>query len=449
MEHHDLARFDLAAWAAAFDPTADDLALSRTALVDTVAVAVAARAHPVLRSATALSEAGQWGVACHVLDFDDLHVESTTHISAVCVPAALASGGDAHAYLGGAEVMARLGTMLGWASYRAGWHTTCTAGALAAAVAAEVALGLGTSQLGHRAGAGRPCCWWRSTHLRRRRQVASSRLRGRGGSARRAARRCWGQRRHDRRRCVARFARSLLGGTPTRDFARTPSVPGGLAAKLHPCCYAMQRPIAAVSGLAEDLQVADVKRVLVRTPEGSVTPLIHHRPTTSLEAKFSLEYAVAVSLLRPYPGIDAFTDAIVTDPNLHHLLQRVEVELTPGGQGLLDGVFEVEAQTQDATRRATCALPPVPLGDRRPTPNFAQGQRVAQRNGCAGRRQRLAERGGSPARALRPTQSRMPRSSPGARLPDLRQGARIRFGLNTSCLIKPLTWHTQHSPRII
>lgn len=186
----------------------------------------------------------------------------------------------------------------------------------------------------------------------------------------------------------------LLGGTPTRDFARTPSVPGGLAAKLHPCCYAMQRPIAAVSGLAGDLQVADVKRVLVRTPEGSVTPLIHHRPTTSLEAKFSLEYAVAVSLLRPYPGIDAFTDAIVTDPNLHHLLQRVEVELTPGGQGLLDGVFEVEAQTQDATRRATCALPPGAPGrpptdaELRARPTSGSAERLCRSATATGRARR-------------------------------------------------------------
>ena len=38
----------------------------------------------------------------HVLDFDDLHMESTSHVSAVCVPAVLAAGGDAHAYLAGA-----------------------------------------------------------------------------------------------------------------------------------------------------------------------------------------------------------------------------------------------------------------------------------------------------------------------------------------------------------
>src|SRR5487761_1241597 len=67
---------------------------------------------------------------------------TSSHISAVCVPAALAAGGDARAYLAGAGVMARLGVALGWSHYASGWHVTCTAGAPAAAVAAAVALGL-------------------------------------------------------------------------------------------------------------------------------------------------------------------------------------------------------------------------------------------------------------------------------------------------------------------
>ena len=82
-----------------------------------------------------------------MLDFDDLHMESTTHISAVCVPAALATGGGAKAYLAAAGVMARLGTALGWAHYSAGWHATCTAGAPASAAGAAVALGLTTRQI--------------------------------------------------------------------------------------------------------------------------------------------------------------------------------------------------------------------------------------------------------------------------------------------------------------
>ena len=74
---------------------------------------------------------------------------STAHISVVCVPATLATGGDDTAYLAGAGVMARLGTALGWAHYTRGWHVTCTAGAPAAAVAASVALGLTVEQTTH------------------------------------------------------------------------------------------------------------------------------------------------------------------------------------------------------------------------------------------------------------------------------------------------------------
>lgn len=94
-----------------------------------------------------LPDAARWAAMAHVLDFDDLHTDTTTHISVVTVPAVLAVGGDARAYLAGAGVMARLGAMLGWGHYAAGWHATCSAGAPAAAVAAGLALGLDTAGL--------------------------------------------------------------------------------------------------------------------------------------------------------------------------------------------------------------------------------------------------------------------------------------------------------------
>src|SRR5579875_1574741 len=94
-----------------------------------------------------LPDAARWAALGHVLDFDDLHIGSTTHVSVVVVPAVLAAGGGARAYLAGAGVMARLGMMLGWPHYAAGWHATCTAGAPAAAAAAGVALGLPPERL--------------------------------------------------------------------------------------------------------------------------------------------------------------------------------------------------------------------------------------------------------------------------------------------------------------
>jgi 2-methylcitrate dehydratase PrpD len=137
----------LAEWAARLEPDREDLKLAHRSLLDTVAVTLAARDHRVTRLAAELPEGARWAVAGHVLDFDDLHMPSTTHVSVVCVPTALAvselaGGGGARAYLAAAGVMARLGTALGWRHYSAGWHATCTAGAPAAAAGAAVALGL-------------------------------------------------------------------------------------------------------------------------------------------------------------------------------------------------------------------------------------------------------------------------------------------------------------------
>jgi hypothetical protein len=89
----------LAQWAAGFEPTPDDLALAHRSLLDTVAVTLAARDHRVTRLAAPLSDDARWAIAGHVLDFDDLHMPSTAHVSPVCVPIALALGGGPRAYL--------------------------------------------------------------------------------------------------------------------------------------------------------------------------------------------------------------------------------------------------------------------------------------------------------------------------------------------------------------
>src|ERR1019366_5154525 len=139
---------DLARWACDLEPSAADLALAGRSLADTVAVTLAARDHPVARLAATLPEGARWAAAAHIADFADLHMPSTPHISAVCVPPALAAGGGARGYLAGAGVMARLGTALGWPHYSAGWHATCTAGAPASAAGAAIALGLPADQVG-------------------------------------------------------------------------------------------------------------------------------------------------------------------------------------------------------------------------------------------------------------------------------------------------------------
>jgi 2-methylcitrate dehydratase PrpD len=348
--------YDLAEWAHSYKPTASDLELADRALLDTVAVTLAARGDSVVQLASGLTDAARWAAVGHVLDFDDLHMESTTHISVVCVPATLASGGDARAYLAGAGVMARLGVALGWGHYAKGWHITCTSGAPAAAAAASMAMGLSVERtaaamaLAIPAAGGVQRAFGSSAKSLQVGFAAdaglrAARLAAQGATADPQALDDW---------------LSLVGGDPSRIDTGGPAVPGGLAIKIFPCCYALQRPIGAIrEGLPKDIAASEIRAIRVSTPAGTVQPLIHHRPQTGLQGKFSLEYSIAAAVLDHDPGFESFTDAAVQRAAAQRLVELVEIELTPGGEWLLAGQVRVAVELANGARHeASLELPP-------------------------------------------------------------------------------------------
>ncbi len=350
------AAIALAQWAADLEPEPGDLELADRSLLDTVAVALAARHHRVTRLAVCLPEGARWAIAGHVLDFDDLHMPSTTHVSAVCVPTALATGGGPRAYLAAAGVMARLGTALGWPHYSAGWHATCTAGAPASAAGAAVALGLPAEQIAVAMALAVPAAGGVQRAFGTDAKslqvgfaveagIRAANLAAAGADADPAAVDAW---------------LGLVGGDPAAVDTAGPAVPNGLAVKLYPCCYALQRPISAISELAgPGLDPAMIRRIVLRTPEATVVPLIHHRPQSGLQGKFSLEYAAAAALLDAYPGFGSFTDAAVRREAARRLVGLVETKLDPGGSWLLDGQLEAEIRLGDgAVLRASQQFPP-------------------------------------------------------------------------------------------
>jgi 2-methylcitrate dehydratase PrpD len=384
----------LARWAADLQPSQDDLELADRSLLDTVAVTLAARDHRVTRLAARLAEGARWAVAGHVLDFDDLHMPSTTHVSVVCVPTALAvsepaGNGGARAYLAAAGVMARLGTALGWPHYSAGWHATCTAGAPAAAAGAAVALGLPAERIAAAMALAMPAAGGVQRAFGTDAKslqvgfavdagIRAARLAAAGAQADPAALDVW---------------LGLVGGDQAAVDPSGPAVPNGLAIKLYPCCYALQRPISALSELASGglgrvvppgagralaVDPAAVRRIVLRTPEATVVPLIHHRPGTGLEGKFSLEYAAAAALLDAYPGFGSFTDEAVRRDQARRLVSLVETKLDPGGDWLLDGELEAEIHTADGTVLRTRQQYPPGSPARPPAPD----QLAAKLAGC-------------------------------------------------------------------
>jgi 2-methylcitrate dehydratase PrpD len=366
----------LAEWALALSPHDEDRALADRALLDTVAVGVVAREHHVLRVGASLTDAGKWAAACHVIDFDDLHMPSTAHISTVCVPVALATGGGSAAYLAGAGVMARVGAALGWRHYSSGWHATTTSGALGAAVTAAVALGLDADQTARAMALAVPAAGGvqrafgtdaksLQIGLAADAGIRAAELAAAGATADLSAVDVWMR---------------LVGGGPEALRLEGPAVPGGLAIKMYPACYALQRPISAIrSALGAvarpRLDPATVRRVSVRTPAASVQPLIHHRPQDGLQGKFSLEYAVATALLDERQGFEAFSDEAVRRPEAQRLVALVETTLDDHGDSLLSGQVDIEVYTDDGVVTGSLQYPPG--SPQRPPSETELAQKVA------------------------------------------------------------------------
>jgi 2-methylcitrate dehydratase PrpD len=72
-----------------------------------------------------------------------------------------------------------------------------------------------------------------------------------------------------------------------------------------------------------------VRRVRVGTNQNMPNALIHHRPTTELQAKFSMEFCMAILLLERKAGLAEFTNAVVNRPDVQAMIERVEFSMHP------------------------------------------------------------------------------------------------------------------------
>src|SRR5205807_2014924 len=84
----------------------------------------------------------------------------------------------------------------------------------------------------------------------------------------------------------------------------------------------MTKPFQA-GHAAESIQAAQVEKVDVGANHNMTTTLLHHQPKTGLEAKFSMEFCLAILLLRGKAGLGEFTDQIVQSAEVHDMIRRV------------------------------------------------------------------------------------------------------------------------------
>ena len=130
----------------------------------------------------------------------------------------------------------------------------------------------------------------------------------------------------------------------------------GLSVKKYPCCFATHRAADGVLDLRFEngIGAGEVSSVRVTVPVGLMAPLIHRRPRTGLQAKFSLEYVVAAGLVDGAVTLASFTDRMVQRPEITELCERVEItedgSIETQSNPIEDGHVDVELTLRDGRR---------------------------------------------------------------------------------------------------
>jgi 2-methylcitrate dehydratase PrpD len=283
------------------------------------------------------------GVAAHVLDYDDVSLDG--HPSAVLVPAILAqaeasgtSGAEMlTAYVAGYEVWAELFRREDGHLHDKGWHPTAVLGAVAAAAACAKLRRLDPAKTATAIAAAASMSaglvsnfgtMTKSFQVGRAAQsgVIAASLADAGFTAS-----------LDAIEHRAGFLTALSpGGKPDRDSPATrlgsewQILHHGLNVKRYPVCYATHRSIDGALALAQkhDLKPADIDSIHVSTGETQMLMLRNHRPQTGLEAKFSMHFAMASSIVARNVGLSELTDEFVRKPEVQALMGRVTCETT-------------------------------------------------------------------------------------------------------------------------
>lgn len=293
------------------------------------------------------------GVLAHSLDYDDTHLPSVLHPSAVVVPAALAAVEQAdadgrsliHAIAVGLETCVRLG-MAGYDAelknstyFEHGQHATSICGAMGGAVAAAVvtgddrtvanALGVAASMASgiieaNRTGGTvkRLHCGWAAHSA-----VTAADLVGHGFTGPPTAI-------EGRFGFFQAWLRGEYDAAAVTDGLGTEwSVPG-IFFKPYPANHFTHAAVDAATALRErGIRIEDVHRFTLGVPAPNLRTIgepieVKRAPETGYMAQFSGPYAVAVGLLGGHglgAGLEDYTDALAHDPVRRQVMAKVDV----------------------------------------------------------------------------------------------------------------------------
>ncbi len=293
------------------------------------------------------------GTGAHTLDYDDYNSSSNgsmAHPTAVLLPAVLAAGelvqasGKAvlTAYIAGTEIEGKIGAGVNPELYRKGWHSTSVLGTLAAALAVGKVIGLDVDGLVRAFGiaasmaGGLRCNFGTMTKPFHAGHAASA-----GVLAALMAERGMSSE-PDVVDTEAGFCKAFIG-EEGYDSSRMIASLGnpwdildpGIHIKQYPCVAAVHPAVDAVLAMRRKSSIApdDVQRIEIGLPPMAIKELLKRYPVTALEAKFSAEFCVSISLLEGKTGLSQFTDSQVVRKDVQELMRKAHAKAHPDLSG--------------------------------------------------------------------------------------------------------------------
>jgi 2-methylcitrate dehydratase PrpD len=284
------------------------------------------------------------GTVAHALDFDDCQPSFSGHPSVVILPAALAVAEKLHAsgkavieaYMVAFEVACKIGKGVNPDLFERGWHATSVIGVLGAAMAAGKLLHLDAKKM--------------AFALALAASQASG-LKGNFGTMGKAF--------HAGKAAESGVTAAILsenGFTACPDildvkngfcdvFSRQYDlgamiqglgspfdiVSPGVITKVYPSCLFTHPIIQATHWLvrSEGVRAKDVESIECRITPLASDSLIHNRPRSGLEAKFSAPYSVAVAMLHHEISLQEFADETVQGTDSVDIMRKVTVVADP------------------------------------------------------------------------------------------------------------------------
>ena len=292
------------------------------------------------------------GIAIHADDYDDTQLAVAkdrvygllTHPTAPALPPTLALGELANrsgldvlvAYQIAVEVETKIAEAINPRHYDEGFHSTATIGAIGAAAGAARLLGLNAEQTQRALGIGAS----QAAGLRENFGTMTKPFHP-GRSAESGV-------------VAAEFAKLGWTSTPIileagRGFFQAAgggydaaAIEGklgnpwtfaspGVSIKPHPSGSLTHPGMGLMADLIRrhDIRPQQVARVKVGTNRHMPNALIHHRPRNELQAKFSMEFCMAILLLERKAGLAEFTDEVVNRPDVQKMIERIEFGVHP------------------------------------------------------------------------------------------------------------------------